>query len=131
MKIHGNRFLAGLFVMGGALFLTLACSALTGCEDDSYDHDPPEGQGTLYIDNRSANDLDVYIDGTKMKDVDSSDTEHYDMDPGTYRVSLSGDDTPRSFSDFVDVLEGRRTIMEVWTDNANYRRFDVRIYFDD
>jgi len=66
-----------------------------------------------------------------MKDVDSSDDRYYDMDPGTYRISLSGDDTERSYSDFVDVLEGRRTIMEVWTDAANYRRFDVRVYFDD
>jgi hypothetical protein len=37
------------------------------------------------------------------------------------RTFLAGD---------VDVLEGRRTVMEVRSWSSDYREYDVRIYFD-
>jgi len=118
------RSMAGI---GLALLLVLP---VTGCDTDEYDHDPPEGKGTLYIDNNTSDGMDVYISGAKVPGVGSGDKRYYDLEPGLYRVSLAGDDTDRSFSDDVDVLEGRRTIMDVTNDFSDYRRYDVYIYFD-
>ena len=105
---------------------------LTGCEsnDDDFDHDPPAGMGTLYVVNRTPNDCDVYIDGSRVGGVDEDDREWYDLDPDVHRVVVEQDDSYRVFRGDVDVLEGKRTILELSVDPGDLYRFDWYIYFD-
>lgn len=100
-----------------------------GCEDEEFDHDPPEGKGTLYIVNNTGDGMDVFINGSRVEGVGSGRKRYYDLDPGVYRIVLDADDSPRSWSGDVDVLRDRKTIMEVGLDSSDYRRFDVFIYY--
>lgn len=120
--IPGRRFILLPALLGLSLFFA-------GCEDDRFDHDPPPGKGTLYVDNRTGDDIRVFINGTRFRDVDGGDLRYYDLDPGVYRVVLDGEDTPRSFAGDVDLLVDRKTIMEVRLMPDDYRRFDVLIYY--
>ncbi len=102
-----------------------------GCHDyGRFDRTPPDGKGTLYVDNSTSDELRVYINGTRQEDVRARRYRHYDLDPGVYRVVMEGKDSDRTFAADVDVLEKRRTIMDVTTDAGNFRRFDVLIYLD-
>ncbi len=121
----------------GKTFLLTALAAslsltLLGCDysDDDFDHDPPAGQGTLYVVNRTPNDCDVFIDGTEHRGVDGDDNEWYDLDPDIRRVVVDQDNTYRVFRGDVDILEGRRTILELSVDAGDLNRFDAFIYFD-
>lgn len=116
---------AALAAVAAALLGLPACE-----EDDKFDHDPPAGQGTLYVDNETADDLDVYIDGAKTNSVDDGDTRYYDLAPGVHRVVLDDDNGDRNFRDDVDVLQGQRTILEVRTDWNDSDAYDVFVYFD-
>lgn len=104
-----------------------------GCDlDEDYDHSPPAGFGTLYVDNNSPDDLNVYIGGAAMAGVGHHDTRYYDLEPGVYRVVLDdADDSDRSFHDEVDILEGRRTILDVSLSAANFRRYNVLVFLDE
>ncbi|OQA25905.1 MAG: hypothetical protein BWY59_01596 [Verrucomicrobia bacterium ADurb.Bin345] len=123
MKIKGSW-------LGFALLAAAFALPLTGCDDDEFDHDPPPGKGTLYVVNKTGDGMDVYINGERVKGVGRGDKHYYDLDPNVHRVALKADDSDRSFAGDVDILEGRRTIMDVTTDLGDYRRFDVYIYFD-
>lgn len=123
------------FGSGKAFLLTaLAASfslGLLGCDyEDDFDHDPPAGKGTLYVVNRTPNDCNVFIDGTRRNGVDNDDKEWYDLDPGVRRVVVDQDHTYRVFRGDVDILEGERTILELSVDATNLNRFDAFIYFD-
>lgn len=122
--------LPGAAALAVAAFLALFP---LGCEydDDDFDHDPPAGLGTLYVDNNTGDDLDVFVDGAEMQGVGDYDERFYDLAPGVRRVVLDEDDGDRSFADDVDVLEGRRTIIDVSRDSDDFDRYDVVIYFDD
>lgn len=110
--------------------ITALALLATGCDDKEFDHDPPEGKGTLYVDNNTGDGMDVFINGERVAGVGSGDKRYYDLNPGVYRVALAADHSDRSFSGDVDVLVGRRTIMDVSIDLNNYRRYDVFTYFD-
>jgi len=111
--------------------LALAAFLLAGCEgEDQFDHKPPPGKGTLYIDNRTADDLNVYIDGVRVSGVGDGDTRFYDLDPGKYRVVIDDKHSDRNFRDDEDVLVGRRTILEVSLDLDDIYAYDVFVYFD-
>lgn len=121
---------------GKALLLTLLATSvsltLLGCDynDDDFDHDPPEGMGTLYVVNRTADDCNVFIEGTERHGVDGNDKEWYDLEPELQRVVVDQDDTYRVYRGDVDILEGRRTILELSADPDNDNQFDAFIYFD-
>lgn len=113
-------------------FCAVALSAsLDGCEgDDDYDHNPPAGKGTLFINNFTSDDLEVFIDGGATNSVDNSDVNFYDLMPGKHRlVFFDDDDSFRQFHDDVDVLVGEKTILEVSYDSADVNLYDVFIYF--
>lgn len=108
----------------------LAAGLMIGCDDDRYDHDPPQGQGAIIVDNFTGDRIRVYVDGERLNDTRGGHSRAYDLEPGVYRVALDSDDRYRSWADDVDVLEGRLTILEVRGDAGDYRRFDVYTYFD-
>ena len=120
---RGGRF-------GWALGMALAAALpwLAGCEDTEYDHDPPEGQGALVVDNSTGDRIYVYVDGMEVDSVRSGKHRYYDLEPGVHRVALDGDDTRRFWANDVDVLEGRLTVLEVLGDSGG--SYDVRVYLD-
>jgi hypothetical protein len=116
-------------LLGGVAAL-LGLFLVTGCDDDEFDRNPPAGQGSLVVDNRTSDRIDVYIDGARMANVRSGKHRYYDLDPGTYRVVLNDDDARRSYADDVDILIDRLTVMDVTLSVTDFRRFDVFIYFE-
>lgn len=130
MKHGSPRGLRLLSLAAVAAFALLAC----GCEDadDDFDHDPPAGLGTLYIDNNTGDDLDVFVDGVRLGGADDYDERFFDLAPGVHRLVLAADDDEdRSYRDDIDILEGRRTIVDVDRDSDDFDRYDVVVYFDD
>lgn len=114
----------------GIVALALATAMGAGCDDNEFDRDPPAGQGSLIVDNFTGDRILVYLDGTEESGVSAGKHRYYDLEPGVCRVVLDGDDTRRSWSGDVDVLEGRRTVVEVRSDSGDYREFEVSIYLD-
>lgn len=118
------------------LLPALACALtllffVTSCESDNddYDHDSPDGLGTLVIDNRTYSDVYVYISGREQEKVKSDDYEFYDREPGVYRVALEEKRGDRAWFGDADVLAGRKTIMKVYT-GSRYNRYDVNWHID-
>lgn len=113
-----------------AVALLAGTLPLVGCDDDDddFDHDPPAGMGCIIVNNKTFDDIDVFINGSELKRVDDRDWEAYDLEPGVYRVFLNSHDNHRSDSRDVDVFENRRSMMDVtegWNDG-----FDIYIYLD-
>ncbi|MDD2520524.1 MAG: hypothetical protein PHR34_06180 [Kiritimatiellae bacterium] len=126
MKKAGGRGWMAAGLLGALLVAGLA----GGCDDDNYSRDPAEGMGLLVVDNFTGTRLRVYLDGERVENVSSGEHRYYDLAPGIYRIALDGSDTDRSWAGDVDLLEGRRTVMEVRSWSSDYREYDVRIYFD-
>ena len=103
---------------------------LAGCDDDRFDREPPLGMGTAIVDNYTGDDIEVYIDGRAAEETDAGDHRYYDLEPGLHRVVLAGDDTERTWADDVDVLENRRTVLEVRPDPFDYDEYDVDVFLD-
>jgi len=126
-----TNWLNGILILGMVLGILL----VAGCESDDGDDytPPPPGKGILIVNNRSADDILVFISGnlqaTKTRD---GTWEGYVLDPGHYRIVLDqdNDDEHRSWSDDVDILENRRTVLDVYDRPASTTRYDVSIWFD-
>lgn len=117
------RMAAGL---SGGIILALG---LCGCNSDDWDYTPPPGMGSIIVDNRTTDDIDVYLNGYYTNRVSDFDHEVFDLTPGVHHVVLDEAHGSRAWWDDVDVLEGKLTVLEVKTgfDTSDY---DVRIYFD-
>lgn len=103
---------------------------IAGCDyDDSTDHKPPDGQGSIVVDNNTFNDIRVYIDGESQKRVDGYDDRAYDREPGVYRVVLDESGGDRTYRDDVDVLDGRLTVIDVSNDPFSSSKYDVEVFF--
>jgi len=88
-----------------------------GCEDDDdyLDHVPPAGQGSLIVDNRTAIDFNLFVDGESAGEVKDGRERIIDLEPGIRRVVLDDDDDIyTSFRDDIDILEGQLTILKVY-----------------
>ena len=111
-----------------ALVCALALS-LPGCDNDRFDHTPPAGQGTMIVDNLTADDLLVYVNGRSVFTVDDYDHELIDLAPGLYRVVIDEKHGFHSYYGDLDILEGQLTVLEV---KGYYSAddYDVRVYFD-
>ena len=101
-----------------------------GCDDERFDREPPAGLGSLVVDNFTGDRLQVYIDGQEREDTSAGDYRYYDLRPGLHRVALDGDDVNRSWAGDVDILENRRTVLEVRGSSCDYDNYDINIYFD-
>jgi hypothetical protein len=114
----------------GLLPLFLAVGILAGCDDSTFDREPPPGRGTLVVDNYTGDRLRVYVDGQEREKTSAGDHRYYDLLPGVHRVALDGDDVNRSWVDDIDILEGRRTVLEVRSASFEYDTYDTQMYFD-
>lgn len=111
-----------------AIALAVSFAMLTGCEDDEeYDHRPPEGQGSLVIDNNTYDDIYVYIDGVEVLRAPYRSWRAYDLEPGAHRVVLDQRGGDRYHADDIDILENKRT---VWDVHLGFTDYDVRKWID-
>ena len=112
--------------------LGLLAAMVAGCNGSrDEDHTPPSGMGSIMLRNNTDSDIDVYLDGVATSQrADYSSTTPYDLKPGTYRVALSEHNGYRSYSSFVDVLQGRLTFMDVTLDLRDRFAYDVVIFFN-
>ncbi len=98
------------------LSISLAASLLfmAGCDDDDgYDYSPPDGQGSIIIDNNGYEDLHVYIDGIYVDDVRDGRWKAFDQAPGVRRVVLDEAGSDGIYRGDVDVLAGQLTVLYV------------------
>ncbi|MBU0715742.1 MAG: hypothetical protein KJ964_10345 [Verrucomicrobia bacterium] len=102
---------------------------LCACDDGDWNHTPPAGMGSIIVDNRTVDGVNVYLDGYYTNRASDFDYEAYDLAPGIHRVVLDESHGDRNWWGDVDVLEGKLTVLEV---NTGYyiSDYDVRIYFD-
>jgi hypothetical protein len=120
MKIM--RKIAGLIIPCALLLL------VSGCEDDDeYDHRPPAGQGALVIDNRSYDDIYVFIDGREVQRTPYRSWRAYDLNPGVRRVVLDQRGGDAYYAADIDILERKLTVLDVVID---YEDFYVRKWID-
>ncbi len=113
------------------LLFLLGLLGMAGCGGHEDDHTPPDGMGSIMLRNNAGDDIYVYFDGHIASErADYANTTPYDLAPGSYRVNLTERRGWRSYSGFVDVLQGRRTFMDVTPDLHNSVAFDVVIFFD-
>jgi hypothetical protein len=126
---HLHRW-ARTFVLAGAMATALMAAGCEYDDDDDNDHEPPAGQGSLIIYNNTVDDIAVYIDDVRVDDVGDDNDRAYDLAPGVHRVVLDQRGGDRTFRDDIDILEGRRTVMDVTTDPLDAFEYDVVIFFD-
>jgi hypothetical protein len=112
--------------------LVAALPLFQGCDydDDENDHEPPAGLGSLIIYNRTPDDIAVYVDDIRLADVDNDNDQNYDLTPGVHRIILDQRGGDRTFRDDIDIIEGRRTIMDVAVDPNDAFEYDVVVFFD-
>ena len=102
---------------------------LCACDGDDWNHTPPAGMGSIIVDNRTADGVNVYLEGSYTNRVSDFDNEAFDLAPVIHRVVLDESHGSRAWWGDVDVLEGKLTILEVNTGFYS-SDYDVRIYFD-
>ena len=112
--------------LAGGMILILG---LCACDSDNWHHTPPAGMGSIIVDNRTTDGVNVYLDGIYVGQVSDFDHEAFDVTPVVHRVVLDESHGSRAWRGNVDVLEGKLTVLEV---NGGFGRsdYDVRIYFD-
>ncbi len=110
------------------LCVAMAMLVITACDDDDPDRTPPAGQGSLFVNNQTASDVQVYIDGVRFETVQDYDDKYYDLPPGVYRVILDEQNGDRTYRDDVDVIEGRITVLDVAIEPFG-DDFDVEVFF--
>jgi len=102
---------------------------LCACDGDDWNHTPPAGMGSIIVDNRTTDGVNVYLDGYYTNRVSDFDNAAFDLAPAIHRVVLDESHGSRAWRGDVDVLEGKLTILEVNTGFYS-SDYDVRIYFD-
>ncbi len=116
-----NRIISSLAI------LTL-CLISTSCEDDNdFNHTPATGTGTLIVNNVSFEDIDVFLDGDFLIQVDEDEKTYQDQEPGVYRVVLIGEDTDLTFREDVDIIETKLTILTVLSTTDGHGNLSVSV----
>jgi len=112
--------------LAGGMILALG---LCACDGGGWSHTPPAGMGSIIVDNRTTDGVNVYLDGYYTNRVSGFDYTAFDLAPAVHRVVLDESHGSRNWWGDVDVLAGKLTVIEV--NNGYYSLdYDVRIYFD-
>ena len=122
-KLRNIGFAAALL---GVAVCPCACD-----DDDDIDHKPADGKGSLVVDNHTADNIHIYVDGEYMGRVKDGHTFIRDMAPGLYRVVLADadEDGSRDFRDETDILGGRLTVLDVEISSGQYDVYAVDVRF--
>jgi hypothetical protein len=112
-------------LLGAALAVALAA-----CQEEEYmDHTPPEGQGSLVVDNNSTDTLRVLVNATTNL-IESGAYAVADLAPGDYDVRVEEQGNAyRTFEDLVTVHGSELLILHVFghpTDRTAYTVVDER-----
>lgn len=104
---------------------------VVGCEDedDYLDHVPPEDLGSMIIDNKTYDEINLYVNGDYTSQVGEYRERIFDLAPGIYRVVLDEEDGNRTYREDIDVLEGRLTVLQVREDFSS-SEYNVDIFFE-
>jgi hypothetical protein len=118
-----------------ALLLTALLPLASGCDwDESDDHEdyvPPNGRGALRVDNNTADDIRVYVDGAQVGTTGDFSDRVFDLEPGVYRIVLDEKGGDRSYRDDIDIIENRLTVLDVaYDDDFDDDDYDVEVFFD-
>lgn len=123
-----------LYYIKKLLPVTAACLTalllLSSCDDDGYSHEPPDGKGSIIVENNSGEDTAVYIDGVLIGNARSGDASVFDLNPGRYRLVLAEVDGYRNYRDDIDVLENRLTVLDVMIDYSSSSLYYVIVDFE-
>ena len=94
--------------LAGLMVLMLGLGA---CNSDNWNHTPPAGMGSIIVDNRTTDGVNVYLDGSYINRVSDFDHEAFDTTPVIHRVVLDESRGSRAWRGDVDVLEGKLTVL--------------------
>jgi hypothetical protein len=120
-------FVIGVFLVAGIF---------TGCEtddgsEDYEDHVPADGMGSLVIYNRSAIEIEGYMEGSYITNVESWDWVVQDYDLGTYTVVILQEDGTKSYTADVEILEGVLTVLTLSYGGSSSSYFSVTTEYVD
>ena len=121
MVMHFVRWMAAVMLVLGA----------AGCEDEDYDHVPPEGLGSIVLDNYSPDDINVFINGQETNRLRDYETEAYDVTAGVHRLVLDGRNNDRYGAWDVDVVVGQLTVVEVRTTEWDWDEYEVSVHLEE
>jgi hypothetical protein len=107
----------------------LGLCGLAGCDNDGFNHTPPDGQGTLVVDNKTSDHLNVYVDGRSVFQASPYDHELVDLNPGVYRIVVDQRNGYHSYRADLDILAGQLTVVEV-KGYYSVDSYDARVYFE-
>lgn len=129
MKRHNRVWMGSRCGLAAAVLLALALG--TGCDESGGDYSivPPAGLGTLVVENNTASDIDLYLDGLSRGQVGDDSYRPVELTPGVYRVVLDEEDGDRQYGADIDILEGRLTILHVYLAAGDYMQYRVRTEF--
>lgn len=131
--MRGNSFIQSIRYLPAVIFCSLMPVVFAGCDRNNsyYDHVPPQGKGSLVIDNHTGDDISIFVNGERMGGVNGGDYTIIDLNPGFIRLVLAADHVDRSYRDDIDLLDGRLTIIDVRASSANnYYTYDAVITFE-
>lgn len=118
------------YVLFLACFSVFTCLFFSGCDsDDDPDHNPPPGQGAIFIENGTSEDIRVYINGINAGEVQDYNDRAFDLNPGLYRIVLDEEGGDRTYRDDIDVLVGRLSVIDVSGDAFDSDDYDVEVFF--
>lgn len=110
--------------------LILAC-ALIACEDDDdFNYTPQDGFGALIVDNYTDDDISIFVDGIELQETKDSSWRGYDLKPGVRRIVLDQQGGDHSYAGDIDILEGRKTIVDVYFSPDSIYLYEIRIDVD-
>lgn len=108
----------------------LLAAVFVACDADKIDHKPPEGKGSIVVDNNTARRFNLFVDGIDQGRIGSFKDRSFDFDPGVYRIVLDEDDGNLGYADEIDVLEGHLTVLDLGLRGLD-GRLDVSVFLDD
>jgi len=84
----------------------------------------------LFLDNRTGDDINVYLDGAVVRDLEDYDDRAYDLAPGLHRLVLDEQGGDRFGSWDIDIVAGRLTVAEIRVSNWDWEEYDADIHLE-
>jgi hypothetical protein len=112
-----------------AVLLALVVSSCSWSSDGG--HIPPPGMGSIIVLNNSGTSFNLTINGVVNAAETAPDANpFYDLQPGTYIITLQQTGGVRHWTGGVNVQLGRRTYMDVVCDPVVTTEYDVVSYVE-
>lgn len=108
------------------------CVVVAGCEDwdKDFHHTPPPGMGSLIVDNRTEDEVNVIVDGAEKGRVDSYDDKTCDLAPGLHRVMFDQHHGGRDGLFDFTTATGRVTILHLDISDSDWDDYSASFDVD-